>query len=138
VTRLRAERKTAHGQTDLSRASARTFFEQMCDTRAMTHSRLHLDQITAWAEEPILRARAVPTGLHSTRIITVAPLSLVVMTVVDSYAPMATTAYRTADEAAAAAERVMAEPDSRGVLRDWVLGDPSSGETLWPGRLGPR
>jgi hypothetical protein len=96
----------------------------------MTHGRLHLDQFTAWAGEPVLRARAVPTGVHSARIITVAPLNLIVMTVVDSYEPMVTTAYRTPEEAVAAAERDMAEPDSRGILRDWQIGDGPSGEVL--------
>jgi hypothetical protein len=103
----------------------------------MTHGRLHLDQVSHWAAEPILRARAVSTGTHSTRIVTVSPLALVVMTVVDSYEPMRTAAYRTADEAVEAARRVMAEPDSRGTIREWLIGDGPSGDTLWPGRLGP-
>jgi hypothetical protein len=103
----------------------------------MTHGRLHLDQLIAWTGAPILRARAVPTGMHSSRIVTVKPLNLVVMTVVDSYEPQRTTAYRTADEAVNAAQRVMVEPDSRGTIREWVIGDGPSGETLWPGQLGP-
>jgi hypothetical protein len=103
----------------------------------MTHGRLHLDQFAHWAADPILRAQAVPTGMHSTRIITVAPLSLVIMTVVDSHEPMWTTAYRTTDEAAAAAEQAMAVPDSRGILRDWTTGDAAPVETLAPGKLGP-
>lgn len=103
----------------------------------MTHGRLHLDQVAHWAADPLLRAQAVSTGMHSTRIITVAPLHLVVMTIVDSHEPMRTTVYRTADEAVAAAEQVMAVPDSRGILRDWTTGDTAPVETLAPGKLGP-
>lgn len=100
----------------------------------MTHGRLHLDQVTAWAGDPIIRFTAVPTGFRTGRAITVAPLQLVVMTVTDAYQADRVTAYRTAEEAIAAANLVKAEPDSRGIMREWRTGDGlPSGQTL----LGP-
>jgi len=99
----------------------------------MTHGRLHLDQIAPWAGPPILRATAVRTGLHTHRAVIVAPLQLVIMTVADSYEPDRLTAYRTAEDAMAAAERIMGAPDSRGLVRKWHFGDGPSGQTL----LGP-
>jgi hypothetical protein len=97
----------------------------------MTHGRLHLDQVTSWSGPPLLRAVAVSTGTRTHRSITVAPLHLVVMTVTDAYEPNALTAFRGSEEALAAAERIMAAPDSRGIIRDWRLGHEPSGETLY-------
>jgi hypothetical protein len=100
----------------------------------MTHGRLHLDQLTAWAGDPLLRATAVLTGIRTNRTITVAPLQLVVMTVTDAYDLPEVTAYHTAEEAMAAAEAAMARPDSRGIIREWRTEDGlPSGQTL----LGP-
>jgi hypothetical protein len=100
----------------------------------MTHGRLHLDQLTAWAGDPILRLTAVRTGIRTDRSITVAPLQLVVMTVTDAYEVDEVTAYRTADEAIEAAQAALARPDSRGIVREWRTGDGlPSGQTL----LGP-
>jgi hypothetical protein len=87
----------------------------------MTHGRLHLDQVAHWADEPLLRAQAVPTGVHSHRALTVAELRLVVVRVTDTYDPQLLTAYRSADDAIAAAERIMALPDSRGIVREWTV-----------------
>lgn len=97
----------------------------------MTHGRPHLDQYTTWADPWIFRAVAVPTGHHTHRSITVAPLHLVIVRIADAYEPDKLTAFRGGEEALAAATRAMAEPDSRGIIREWRDGHGPSGETLY-------
>lgn len=104
------------------------------------YRRPYLDQYTNWAREPILRATAVPTGVHTHRSIAVAELHLVVVTLNDSYEPQQISACPTVEEGIAAAERLMAAPDSRGIMREWRLGDVPSGETAfgYGGQFGRR
>ena len=85
----------------------------------MAHHKPSLQQYTDWAGKPLLHAAAVPTGVRSHRVITVAPLELVIVTVTDSYAPDEVTGYRTAGDALTAAEQLMARPDARGAFREW-------------------
>lgn len=97
----------------------------------MTHGRPHLDQFASWAGPPLLRAVAVSTGMRTHRSVAVAELHLVIVTMDDAHEPRELRAYRTVEEGLAAAERAMAEPDSRGIIREWRLGDGPSGETLY-------
>jgi hypothetical protein len=97
------------------------------------HRRPYLDQFAEWAENPFFRMRAVETGFRSGRRIQVAELHLVLVEVIDAYDPCRIEAYRTPGEALAAALTVMAEPDSRGLLRAWVEDDGKPRGELIPG-----
>jgi hypothetical protein len=85
------------------------------------YRRPYLDQVTDWADPPFLTATAIETGMHTHRSIAVAELSLIVLELHDSYEPRQVIPYRTVEDGRDAAERLMAAPDSRGIMREWVV-----------------
>lgn len=83
--------------------------------------RLFLDQFEGLAGPPVFHASAVETGFRTSRSITVAPLSLVLVQLHDAYDAPRLNAYATEAAALAEARRLMDVPDSRGIKREWAV-----------------
>jgi hypothetical protein len=82
---------------------------------------------TDWADPPIAGWHVIETGFRTHRSVRVSRLELWVVETSDAYDPTRLNAYPTMEDALDAAERVMADPDSRGVMREWVPdGEPPS------------
>lgn len=93
----------------------------LCDYRVMSYRRLYLDQFEHLAGPRIFRADAVETGFRTSRSVTVAPLSLVLVQLRDAYDPPRLNAFATEAAALAEAERLLGVPDSRGIVREWTV-----------------
>jgi hypothetical protein len=99
-----------------------------------TCRRLHLDQFTNLCDVPVAGWLAKETGVRTERAIQVTRLELWIVETTDAYEPRALNACRTKNDALNEAERIMALPDSRGVLREWVVdeGQPRGGSIPGP------
>jgi len=99
-----------------------------------TCRRLHLDQFTHLCDAPVAGWLATETGVRTERAIQVARLKLWIVETTDAYAPRTLNARRTKNDALNDAERIMALPDSRGVLREWEVdvGQPRGGSIPGP------
>jgi hypothetical protein len=89
------------------------------DRRTRTCYRRHLDQFTDWCEAPVLAARAIETGMHTNRSVTVRRLELWVVETIDATSPRRLDGHDTEARAIAQAEEILTEPDGRGIYRDW-------------------
>jgi hypothetical protein len=86
-----------------------------------TCRRLHLDQFTNLCDKPVAGWLAKQTGFRTERAIQVARLEVWIVETTDAYEPRELNARRTKLDALNEAERIMALPDSRGVLREWEV-----------------
>jgi len=94
----------------------------------------HLDQLIDSHDRQIQAWVAVPTGKFTMRKVRVIEITRYVVETLDQYDPAQHDPYDTEEQAIEAAREVMAEPDSRGIYREWVVDE---GQSIQPPIIGP-
>ncbi|WP_199042665.1 hypothetical protein [Glycomyces salinus] len=81
-----------------------------------------IEQLKYWAGDPVVRWRTVgDAGERSHRYLKVAPMHFYILTVDGGYEADIAAPFPHEDDALAAADRIMSEPDPRGVVREWEV-----------------
>ena len=99
-----------------------------------TCRRVHLDQLIDSHDREVAAWVAIPTGVFTMRKVRVVEVTRYVVVTHDQYNPAQYDPYGTEAEAVEAAREVMAEPDSRGIYREWVVDE---GQSIQPPIIGP-